>query len=409
MLGLGFEHRSPDAPDILIDAKTPHNQNKLVNYFGMPILQIIDEILLFYTQAQTKYTAYDPTSIMVLPMGRTIVRRPSDATLGNFDLSTTDKCFIAALYPKTFQIEWLCSAVAGTQGFLSIDADDNVYFFRSNAGLRLTKLTPGGVISELFTVPSECFHYDTRVAIDNSDRIYLSNGRDMFQFDPPYTSSTQVTREQPSGALAYFNVPCMLDNNELVYTAGLLIPGTTGFNAIESFRYNSGTDVTSSIASFPLSLSPFSYLEATVSNNNLVYMQYGTGNSMIKLDTDAGSFTWLTPAIEANDISNLSLDIDGAPFIKGLSASRDIDEVTFLRMGFYEISPGCGQHRYFLFAYNPNCDSSCEVRNFGMLPISMNIDGVIGNNLEYSKVVTTRDGETTYILGPGLLKITNHR
>jgi hypothetical protein len=49
MLGLGFEHRSPNSTVVFMDPSKTLNRNRLIGYFGVSISQIIDEIITFYT------------------------------------------------------------------------------------------------------------------------------------------------------------------------------------------------------------------------------------------------------------------------------------------------------------------------------------------------------------------------
>jgi hypothetical protein len=412
MLGLGFEHQSPDAPNILINANTTQNQNKLVNYFGAPILNIIDEILVTYTQAQTKYTAYDETSIMVLPVSRAIVTSPIYTTLGNFELSATDKCFIAALYPKIFQAELVCYALGGAGDVLYIDAYDNLYFFQDavGTGKQLVKMTPNGVITNLFIVPSTYLNLKTKLAVDNAGYIYLSNSVNMWQFDATGTLLHTFNRQLSSNLFASFGCAIgVLDNNDLFCVVGLSSisnPGSSGYSSIEGFLYNAGVP-TSIIENLPMAPPlPFNdYLGAAVSNNNLLYVRYGGGNDLMQLNTNAGTHSVLTPDFSIDDILNLAIAPNGAPKIVGVSASRDIDDVTFFRRGVYEVSPGCGRFIHFLYTYNPNCDSSCEVRNLGALPANTLLPEIV-----FDFAATTRDGKITYVLAAySLYKVTKHR
>jgi hypothetical protein len=428
MLGLGFEHRSPESDIVFINPSTTLNRNKLIGHFGVSIQQIIDEIITLYTTEQTKYTAYDGTSIMVLPLPGSILVSKSYAGEGNFELSATDKCFIAALYPKTFDIEWVCDAFGYAGGDLYTDASDNLYFFRSldpdlpsETSLKLMKMDTQGVITELFTVPSQYLSLSNALAVDNSGIIYLvnANSGNMWQFDATGTLLKTFSNHLSSASYVYYGEAIgVLDNNQLVYVAGLSNISSYSsslYTNIFAYRYDSGTDVSTSITGLPLNgLLPLNnYQEAAVSINNLVYLRYywGDNNNLIKLDTDAGTYSLFTPAFAADDISNAATIENGEPYIMGLSASRDIADITFLRSGLYEVSPGCGGWRDFLLTYNPNCDSSCEVRNFGMLPASISKpDGTVINNIEYFYTASTRNGKITYVLGvPGLYKVTNHR
>jgi hypothetical protein len=419
MLGLGFEHRSPNST-VTFFPLTSLNKNRLVGHFGVGIQQIIDEIITLYTTEQTKYTAYDGTSIMMLPIPRSFVNNNTTyPTDGNFELSATDKCFIAALYPKTFEIEWVCDGFGYAGGILYMDASDNLYFFRDvNSARKLMKMDTQGVITELFTVPSQYLSLSTGLAADNSGLIYLSDGstsfssssHNMWQFDATGTLLKTFNRQLSSNEYAAFGQAMgVLDNNELIYVAGLStipVPGSSSFHSVWSYRYNAGTEVATPLTNLSL---PFSYGGGVVSSNNLVYFKHGPG--LIKLNTDAGTCSLLTPAYAADDISNAAAPSDD-PYIAGLSASRDIADITFLRKGLYEVYPGCGQMRTFLFTYNPNCDSSCEARNFGMLPVSITKpDGsTTTNNYGYFFTASTRNGKITYVLSDtDLYKVTNHR
>lgn len=407
MLGLGFEHRSPNSTVVFMDPSKTLNRNRLIGYFGVSILQIIDEILTFYTTEQTKYTAYDGTSIMMLPMPGYLFVDPRDGTAGNFELSATDKCFIAALYPKTFDIEWVCDAFSAAGGVLCTDVYDNLYFFQQDGAMKLMKMDTQGVITELFTIPSQYLSLDIDLAVDNSGIIYLSNGNNgnMWQFSPAGTLLKTFDRQLSSTSyIAYRDAIGVLDNNQLVYVAGHSNTASS-YNDIWSYKYDSGTDVSTPITPLPLQ----NYHEVAVASNNLVYT-LGT-NAITKLDANAGTYSIFTPAYADDDISNAAIWTGGSPSMLGLSASRDISDITFLRMGLYEVSPGCGQMRYFLFTYNPNCDSSCEVRNFGMLPLSITKpDGTVVTNLFYNFTASTRNGKITYVTNnDGLYKITNHR
>lgn len=418
MLGLGFEHQSPNSTVTFINHQTTQNRRKLEGHFGVGIQQIIDEIITLYTTEQTKYTAYDSTSIMVLPLPGSILTDPRWGTNGNPNLSETDKCFIAALYPKTFDIEWVCEAFGFGGGFLCTDANDNLYFFQKIGTVRkLMKMDTQGVITELFTVPSQ-YYFATDAAdvvVDDSGIVYLRNNGNLWQFSSDGTLLKTFSRQLSSVYVEFGEAMGVLDNNQLIYVAGLSNvpnPGSS-YDAIWAYRYNSGTDASIPITELPYNppLPLNNYARVAVSINNLVYMRLSTWDWLIKLDTDAGTYSQFTPAYAADDISNAAVISDGDPRIVGLSASRDIADITFLRYGFYEISPDCGQRRDFLFTYNPNCDSSCEVRNLGMLPESITKpDNTIINNIGYSFTASTRNGRITYVLSESnLYKITNHR
>jgi hypothetical protein len=359
---------------------------------------------------------------MVLPMPGYLFVNPRDGTDGNLELSATDKCFIAALYPKTFDIEWVCDAFGYAGGFLTTDVYDNLYFFRQDGTDRkLMKMNPQGLITELFTVPSQYLSLSIDLVVDDSGIIYLSDADagNIWQFSSAGTLLKTFNRQlSVMSYISYGQAMGVLDNNQLIYVAGLSntpSPVSSSYNAIWAYKYDSGTDASTSITELPFNMPlPLTYYyKAAVSINNFVYLRCGWGDdNLIKLDTDAGTYSLLTPAYAADDISNAATIENGEPYIKGLSASRDIADISFLRTGYYEVSPGCGQRRDFLMTYNPNCDSSCEVRNFGMLPTSITKpDGTTITTIGYSFTASTRNGKITYVLSAnnGLFKVTNHR
>lgn len=98
VLGLGFEHRSPDSPVNLNDAKTI---DYYMDNYDLTEEDIINDILPYYNEEQTNYTEFDDESIMCLEFPkRSTQNTPSYPLDFNYTLSATDTAFVRnVLYP----------------------------------------------------------------------------------------------------------------------------------------------------------------------------------------------------------------------------------------------------------------------------------------------------------------------
>ncbi|TKC13205.1 peptidase M12 [Pedobacter polaris] len=95
-LGMIHEHQHPNV-------NIPWDKPLVYDYYartqGWDKAKVDNNLFATYTQAQTNFSAYDPTSIMHYPV-------EEELTIGayavgwNTDLSATDKAFIAAVYPR---------------------------------------------------------------------------------------------------------------------------------------------------------------------------------------------------------------------------------------------------------------------------------------------------------------------
>lgn len=97
VLGLGFEHRSPESPIVF--------NSRAESYFSQ-VCHLNDQdiagLLTLYNTDQTNYMKYDEKSIMVLDLPRTILGTPHAMISSNLELSEKDKDFIAELYPEGY-------------------------------------------------------------------------------------------------------------------------------------------------------------------------------------------------------------------------------------------------------------------------------------------------------------------
>lgn len=94
VLGLGFEHRSPESPIVF--------NSRAETYFKEDCRltdQDVADLLALYNTDQTNYTDYDENSIMLLDLPRLILTTPHVMISSNLELSEMDKEFIAEIYP----------------------------------------------------------------------------------------------------------------------------------------------------------------------------------------------------------------------------------------------------------------------------------------------------------------------
>ncbi|MCC8145326.1 MAG: hypothetical protein LIO93_02550 [Bacteroidales bacterium] len=119
VLGLGFEHQSPDSP-IEFNSRA---QSYLEDYYGLSEEEA-SNLMELYDTDQTNYTEYDPLSIMVLELPRTITG-DRKAVVPNTELSETDKDFIANLYPPKKELS-LGILLDGYYGFCSVNFTSEV-------------------------------------------------------------------------------------------------------------------------------------------------------------------------------------------------------------------------------------------------------------------------------------------
>ncbi|MCM1032115.1 MAG: hypothetical protein NC410_11815, partial [Oscillibacter sp.] len=98
ILGLGFEHQSPDSPITLNDIKTIDYYS---DYYDLSEEDVINDILPYYNADQTNYTEFDDESIMCLDLpGRKTQKSPFYNLDFNYTLSSTDIAFVRdSLYP----------------------------------------------------------------------------------------------------------------------------------------------------------------------------------------------------------------------------------------------------------------------------------------------------------------------
>lgn len=101
ILGLIFEHQSPDSP-IQFNAKA---KNLLISNYGLSEADA-GELMCFYNSDQTNYSEYDPSSIMVLGIYANMLIDKSEATPAfNTDFSSQDTTFVKQLYPRDIPLE----------------------------------------------------------------------------------------------------------------------------------------------------------------------------------------------------------------------------------------------------------------------------------------------------------------
>jgi hypothetical protein len=429
MLGLGFEHRSPDSPITFKNPSIALNRNRLIGHFGTDINTILDEIIALYTTDQTKYTDFDITSIMVLPMPSYLLQNPPNnyPSEGNFELSQTDKCFIAMLYPKTFKMEWVCDVydpedVANVSGQIYMDPYDNVYF-RNTLG-RVMKLDgQTGAITQIFTIPSQYtnFYYFS-IAADGVDNFYFFQYSAYLSRHPNNHiyrwaldgSSSYTFPEQLANGLypVYDGTLEVFDNGQVLHFAGLSATSTSAPAAGSCLVYDPATDTTIFITNIP-----YSAYDAAIANDDLVYALYHTSNKVVKIDPNTGSASSFTIMYEETDPANFG-NPEFTPYYPSravvIAGHRDIVSLTFIRKGYFSISPQCTQSHSFL--YDMCCPNSGTVRNLGRLPyyIYMYDQGRVLDCFDYNDIIGTRDGKTAYIVGYGtsgrhLFKITNFR
>lgn len=93
VLGLGFEHRNPNS-NVVFKATA-----NIAGEYNLSDAEV-EEFRWLYTTAQSNYTEYDKSSVMILAIPRALVMSPSQATNYNSELSDMDKQFISELYPK---------------------------------------------------------------------------------------------------------------------------------------------------------------------------------------------------------------------------------------------------------------------------------------------------------------------
>jgi len=99
-LALIHEHQNPAA-------KIPWNREAVYKYFQGPPNhwtreQVDINVFTRYSADITRYTAYDPASIMIYPIPVEFVSDISYAVGWNKVLSETDKQYISSLYPRSF-------------------------------------------------------------------------------------------------------------------------------------------------------------------------------------------------------------------------------------------------------------------------------------------------------------------
>jgi hypothetical protein len=95
-LGLIHEHQSPEA---LIHWNKPKVYKYYEENYGWNENVVDDNIFKKYSETQTQYTAYDPTSIMQYPIP-TEFTTDGTSVGWNTSLSSTDIAFISKKYPK---------------------------------------------------------------------------------------------------------------------------------------------------------------------------------------------------------------------------------------------------------------------------------------------------------------------
>lgn len=112
VLGLGFEHQSPDSP-VTFNARA---RSYFINTWGLSDNDVDNHILPFYTSNQTNYTKYDRNSIMVLEIPSSILTNRGESTTFNTELSSNDTSFIASLYPYPL-IRFISNVTSGIENF----------------------------------------------------------------------------------------------------------------------------------------------------------------------------------------------------------------------------------------------------------------------------------------------------
>ena len=126
VLGLGFEHRSPDSPITF--------NNKALGYYmstySLSIEDIENDILPYYNADQTNYTEFDPLSIMILDIPTSIQDPKKSPSLDfNYTLSPTDIAFVRdSLYPFPKRTDCLLEiSVYGNNIFVSLPIQEEIF------------------------------------------------------------------------------------------------------------------------------------------------------------------------------------------------------------------------------------------------------------------------------------------
>lgn len=441
VLGLDFEHKSPVTAWELIPPTTTTNKNKLRGYFGLflPIEVIKERYLDLYTAEQTNYTAFDPTSIMVLPLSSTIMKDPKLAVQSNTELSETDKKFIKALYPKKIKIEWVANVWANSP--VCMDKYDNLYFLSirhivtdtiwpPRLHTTLMKMdTQTHSITSVFDVPNE-FEQIREIAVDGQGNVYFINnidlfwGADLLMFDKNGNLLRNLSRW--TGAMHFspyarvYSSIRVLDNDDLYYVAEVSETNCGAIYEIQHYKYNPITQT----SELRLSFSRDNYLWMkgnSVSQNNTLYLglSYSStqtqGPKFMKLNALTNDYSMFDINYKVDDIANNLASEWGAGVV---GCSRDIKDLTLIRTGQRERWPGCYETVQFIYDYDPIAN---DASNLGLLPpsITMPDNSLLSIDHYQGLSAETRNGKALYIIGytsgrplqnsGNILRITNHR